>query len=106
MGCFEIAACCVSQFTMAARLAQSVGMTCTLIGIRSVRGAAQPARAAAAKSAKNIRITTVPHVWHVWDVVGSRSWDVLHGHETAGRDQTVRDVCVVGAVQLQMKLVS
>jgi hypothetical protein len=56
MGCFEIAACCVSQFTMAARLAQSVGMTCTLIGIRSVRGAAQPARAAAAKSAKNIRI--------------------------------------------------
>jgi hypothetical protein len=106
MGCFEIAACCVSQFTMAARLAQSVGMTCTLIGIRSDRGAAQPASVSAAKSAKNIRITTVPRVWHAWVDVGSRSWDVLLYCETAGHDQTVRDVCVVGAVQLQMKLVS
>jgi hypothetical protein len=106
MGCFEIAACCASQLIIIARFAQSVGMTCTLIGIRSERGAAQPARIAAAKSAKNIRITTVPHVWHAWAVVGSQFWDVPRGHETAGHARTVRDVDVVEVVQLQKKVSS
>ena len=91
---------------MIARFAQSVGMTCTLIGIRSDRGAAQPARVAAAKSDKIIRITTVPYGWHAWDDVGSRSWDVLLYCERASHDRTVRDVDVVEVVQLQKKVFS
>lgn len=88
-----MAACRLSHWINITRLAQSVGMICTLAGtlVRS-RGAAQ-AVSRATDVAIAISFIVNPGVG-VWDDAGIQSWLVPHEHGTAGPDQTGLDVGV------------
>jgi len=82
-----MAACRLSHCINITRLAQSVGMICTLAGtlVRS-RGAAQ-AVSSAIDAAIAISFIVNPGVG-VWDNDGIQFWHVPHEHGTASPDQT------------------
>lgn len=88
-----MAACRLSHCINITRLAQSVGMICTLAGtlVRS-RGAAQ-AVSRATDAAIAISFIVNPGVG-VWDDDGIQFWHVPHEHGTASPDQTGLDVGV------------
>ena len=82
-----MAACRLSHWINITRLAQSVGMICTLAGTRArSRGAAQ-AVSSAIDAAIAISFIVNPGVG-VWDDDGIQFWYVPHEHGTASPDQT------------------